>query len=217
MDLHLETLEGAAEEVLRAVAHQGWSKDFYLAGGTALALQLGHRISVDLDFFSQVNELDRESRDLLTKTLRDDIQAIQTQEDRTLRLKLRGVDTSFFHHAVPRIAAPLQVPGFPALATSEDIGLMKLAAIIGRGCKRDFIDLYFICQEMELTRLLDLSKVKYPDVRDFGVQAFRAITYFDDADDEDMPKMLHPIEWSEVNEFFLAAVEALSRERYDLD
>ena len=217
MELHLETLEGAAEEVLRAVAHQGWSKDFYLAGGTALALQLGHRISVDLDFFSQVNELDRESRDLLTKTLRDDIQAIQTQEERTLRLKLRGVDTSFFHHPVPRIAPLLQVSGFPALATYEDIGLMKLAAIIGRGCKRDFIDLYFICQELELTRLLVLSRDKYPDVRDFGVQAFRAITYFDDADDEDMPKMLHPIDWPEVKDFFLAAVEALSRERYDLD
>ena len=217
MELHLETLEGAAEEVLRAVANQGWSEDFYLAGGTALALQLGHRISVDLDLFSQTNTLDRPDRGLIIETLQVDTGGVLTQQDRTLKLKIRGVDVSFFHHPTPRIATLLKVSGFPALAAREDIGLMKLAAIIGRGCKRDFIDLYFICQELELTRLLDLSKEKYPEVRDLGVQAFRALTYFADADDEDMPKMLDPLDWNEVKKFFQVAVERLSREGFDLD
>lgn len=217
LGLHLDVLEGAALEVLKHVASQAWADEFYLAGGTALALQLGHRISIDLDFFSRTNSLGRSQREQIIESVLKEYGTVQFQEDRTLKLNVEGVSVSLFHYPDLLVAPLLQVSDFPALAAKEDIGLMKLAAIIGRGCKRDFIDLYFICQEIELSRLLKLSKDKYPKVGDFGVQALRALTYFTDADGEGQPRMLLPLDWTAVKEFFSAKTQDLSRKWYDLD
>lgn len=110
------------------------------------------------------------------------------------------------------MVAPLvPILGELQAASPEDIGLMKIAAIIGRGSKRDFIDLYFMTRTLLMERLLEMGAAKFPQVRDFAVQAARALVYFEDAEGQRMPKMLRPVTWKAVKGHFVREVRRLSR------
>ena len=95
------------------------------------------------------------------------------------------------------------------LASVEEIGAMKLAALINRGTRKDMVDLYFILQAASLDELFQVAAVKYAKVRSFPVNAVRALSYFDDAESLPMPNMIHKIPWSKIKKFLEAkAVEA---------
>ena len=195
-----------------------WAKEFYLAGGTGLALQLGHRVSVDLDFFSiseQLTEVFREQvvANLEAKGVKT---VVELSEGRTLKLIVGGVAVSLFHYPYPLVGPVVEPPGLPPIASLEDIGLMKLTAIIGRGVRRDFIDLYFICCVIGLERLATLSSKKFEKVRDLGVQAARALTYFAEAERDAEPEMLKDVDWKQVKGYFEARVVRLGREWFEL-
>lgn len=187
------------------------TRAFYLAGGTGLALLLNHRRSVDLDFFSRTNRLDFEGRGILERQLRRLPRwSVVEAKDGTLHGRVGRTRVSFFHYDVP-LVRPLIHRGRLQIASLEDIGLMKIGAIIGRGSRKDFVDLYAICRRVPLRQLLTLSRRKFPTSRDFTLQAFKALSFFEDAERE--PSIEFPLAtWDHVKAFFIREVRMLARQ-----
>lgn len=211
--LHLDILPERARRVLDLLAGQAFWERFYLAGGTGLALQIGHRLSADFDLFSPSETLGAARRQELIGSLSALGRVrVDREEERTLRLTLEEVPLSFFHYPYALLHPPEAVEGL-RIASIEDIGLMKLAAIVSRGTRRDFVDLYAIVSEaIRLRRLLEGAAQKFPQVRDFAIQSLRALVYFQDAEAEAMPRLVTPVDWETVKTFFVDEVTRLSRE-----
>ena len=203
----------ALQKALRRLAEIGATDAFYLAGGTGLALLLGHRRSVDLDFFSRTNRLQSdERRTLLAQLRRLPAWTLLQVRDGTVQGRVGRVRVSFFWYPEPLIK-PLLRHGPVRIASTVDIGLMKIGAVIGRGARKDFIDLYAICRHIPLSRLLALAPKKFRDSRDFTLQALRALSFFDDADKD--PPVIAPTpvvaDWTRVKAFFSQEVRSLTR------
>jgi hypothetical protein len=97
-----------------------------------------------------------------------------------------------------------------------DLGLMKLGAIISRGTRRDFVDLYLLCRELPLATLFDLAEDKFGHVRDFPLQALKGLADLSQIEGEPMPRLAVPLEWSEVEEWLHAQVREMGRARVGL-
>ena len=204
--------------VFQSLNLQPITRDFYLAGGTALALHLGHRISVDFDFFSATNKLTLSERVHLLNALRDrnaDL-TVLVDKDGTLTVRWQGVNVSFFDYPYPLLEALIAVDGIP-VASPTDIAAMKLAAILGRGSKKDVIDLYFLMQQQPLQYWLDQAVRKFKETRDFRALALRALIYFEDAEPEPMPQMIRSVEWDALKKHFQQEVRQIGRRYYGLD
>jgi len=184
---------------------------FYLAGGTGLALQIGHRISIDFDFFSDSDPLDAANRlEILSALTKAGAKFnIETDKDRTLQLAIEGVRVSFFNYPYPMLDGLVQLECFKT-ASLKDIGAMKLSALINRGARRDFVDLFEIVNRISLSELLECAGKKYSQTTDFPLQALKSLLYFDDAEPEPMPELLVPISWSEIRSFFEREVPLLT-------
>ena len=156
----------------------GLKADFYLAGGTALALQLGHRDSVDFDFFSEkdinTQELFEHVRECLTGHTVLKIQ----EESNTLTVLVDGdIKISFFTYRYALIRAKINAENL-SLASIEDIACMKLSAITGRASNKDYIDLYFILQHFSLSDVLEDARLKYPELEMNLI--LKSLVYFED-------------------------------------
>ena len=126
---------------------------------------------------------------------------VEEEKDGTLQARHKTTHLSFFHYSYP-LLRPLRSWGSLQIAHPVDIGLMKIGAIIGRGSRKDFMDLYVILQkEISLPRLLRLASKKFPG-RDLRFHACRAMVYFADADREPTPKLLAPLDWPKIKDFF---------------
>ncbi len=174
--VHPETL-GLLKNLMQLPGLQG----FNLAGGTALALQIGHRISVDLDFFGEV---EFEALDIID-AIRDIAEVkIISQSRAILILNTSGVKTDFVRYRYPLLNPVVNIDGLRLLSTL-DIGAMKLAAITNRGRQRDFFDLFYLLRTHTLKELLNAYNTKYADGSEFLVM--KSIIYFDDAEEDDLP------------------------------
>ncbi len=184
------------------VAGLPFIRRFYLAGGTGLALHLGHRFSVDLDLFSpDPDAVGADMREVLREVFDDPDLAIILDKDGTFHATWRGVGVSFFRlHLYPLIQQPLVVADLP-VATIEEIGAMKLAAIIGRGTRKDLVDLYYILQQAPIERLFAVAAAKYARVRSFAISALRGLAYFVDAEALPMPQMIDQTSWQTMRRF----------------
>jgi predicted nucleotidyltransferase component of viral defense system len=203
-----EALTPVTQQAFHKIAGMEFINSFYLAGGTGLALHLGHRFSVDLDFFSShEGAVGADQRAVLRETF----------EDATFVVTWRGVGLSFFRlHLYPLVQATWLVAGVP-LASLEEIGAMKLAAIIDRGTRRDLVDLYFILQRVPIENLFQVAAVKYARVRTFAISATRALVYFEDAEALPMPRMIDRTPWSSMKRYLeFQALEAGRRRLADL-
>lgn len=197
--------------LLQRLAGVGVTQDFYLAGGTGLALRLGHRRSVDLDFFSRTNRLDADGRRSLVARLRRLTGWILVEaKDGTVHGQVGRVRVSFFWYPEPFVR-PLTRQGAVRIASIEDIGLMKIGAIIGRGSRKDFVDLYAICHRIPLARLLRLGRRKFTDSRDFVLQALKALSFFEDAERDPPVRSVVPVAWDQIKIFFTNEVHAIGR------
>lgn len=191
---------------------------FYLAGGTGLALHLGHRFSVDLDFFSQhPDSVGLPERAMLREIFNDPSLNITYDMDSTFVATWREVGISFFRlHTYPLAQEPVLVDGVQ-VATIPEIGAMKLAAMIDRGTRKDLVDMYFILQHTALETVFETAAVKYALVRSFPVSATRALAYFADAEAFPMPRMLDRTPWSKMKRFLeRQALEAGRKHLADL-
>jgi len=195
---HHEVIGPTVEQTLKALQERSLLEGFYLAGGTGLALQLGHRRSLDLDFFRQESFNDAQ---LLQQLQRFPEFSLTGRDRQTLHVRISGVKISFLGYDYPVLfpCRPfLEVP----VADPKDIGSMKISAIAGRGTRRDFVDLYMVARQEGLKALLDLFQRKFAEVNYNRIHVLKSLTYFDDADAEPMPNMLVPLVWPEVKDFF---------------
>jgi hypothetical protein len=204
----VETLNEETKSVLAALGRRRWMPAFYVAGGTAAALQLGHRVSVDLDFFTP-EPLD--TRQLLQRVQRIGTFDLQTESPGTLIGTLQAARVSFFHYPYPLLEPTSSLYGV-RIASLVDIGLMKLTAASQRGSRKDFVDLFFICRQVKpLSELLALLSEKYQGVKYSLPHLLRSLVYFDDAEAEPMPPMLKPMRWAQVKRFFEKEVAVVAK------
>lgn len=199
--MHTEILsptQRALLDGLKAVADLG---EFYLAGGTALALRHGHRRSVDFDFFRPT----RFDGDALLRRLSAAFQTLERLpgDADTVSVRLHGVETTFFHYPYQLLDALEGTPWGFGLAADSDIAAMKIEAVTGRGSRRDFIDLRVLCGAgLTLGAIFDLFDRKYTASRINRYHRLRALCYFTDAEEEPMPDMLIPFDWPEARQYF---------------
>ncbi len=215
---HWEALTRETQKTFHQVAHLSFIKDFYLAGGTGLAFHLGHRFSVDLDFFSDDDAaVGPDQRDSLRSLLDDPSLVITYDVDGTFVAAWRDVGVSFFRLPLyPLVQEPIMLAGIP-IATLPEIGAMKLAAVIDRGARKDMVDLYYILQAVPLDTIFKVAAIKYARVRSFPVSAVRALAYFDDAETLPMPRMLDKTPWLKMKKNLeLQAMEAGRKNLVDL-
>jgi len=196
MIFHPEVMPAGQRRILRQIGSIARDQGFYLAGGTALAIQIGHRRSVDLDWFSTapVDPL-AVAASLKESSVPFEVEDLQ---EGTLHGTAQGVRLSFLEYRYPALVPTVEWPEFRVcLASLEDLACMKLSAIGGRGQKKDFIDIFAIGRErFTLEQMFSFYERKY-DVADLA-HVLYALTYFDDAEEEDTPEMLWPVEWNEV-------------------
>lgn len=187
MPMHYEALDEKRRALLPALGN--FKKDFYLAGGTALALQIGHRVSVDFDFFTE--------KDFDTKELYEYVQkvfgeAVRTQESsNTLAIIVQdNVRISFMKYRYTLLGACVETEHL-RLASIIDIGCMKLSAIVSRAELKDYVDLFFILKNLSLAQLLVKLAEKTPSL-DQNL-ALKALVSFDDVS-------IEPIDFIKGNE-----------------
>jgi hypothetical protein len=156
--------------------------DFYLAGGTGLALQLGHRDSYDFDFFSKKN-IDTKKLFLKIKEIFSGYNIIKTQEEEnTLSVTINNnIQLSFFTFPYKLMEKLIEEP-YLNIASMVDIACMKISAIIGRGTNKDYIDLYYILQTIVLPELLKATSKKFPELDTSLV--LKSLVYFEDVIEE---------------------------------
>ena len=197
MRWHLEVLDEAQREVLRRFGPVAGRLGFYLGGGTALALYFGHRSSVDFDWFTPER---LEDPLVLAEELRDEgIQFEAGQVARgTLHGFVSGVRVSFFEYRYPLLGSLRSLEDFGLeVASLDDLACMKLSAVVQRGSRKDFIDVYALgTRHRSLAEMLGLYRRKY-GVEDV-VHVLYGLSYFDDAEREDMPRMFWDVGWDMV-------------------
>ena len=192
--LFYKTIEPGTLQLLKQLQANPLFQGERLVGGTALALQLGHRQSVDLDLFGSEPVESADIRDALWDEHRLNV----IKESRNINIYLiDGVKVDFVNYRYEWIDDAVEENGI-ILAGIKDIAAMKIAAIVGRGTKKDFIDLYFLLRRFSLKGILDLYLQKYPDGSLFI--AMKSLSYFDDAEPDPMPMMFEPVNWADVKD-----------------
>lgn len=191
--LQYQAVEPATLGLLKELMSKSYLDKFFLVGGTALALHLRHRISVDIDLFTLE---DFDSDELLTN-LSADFKTIKvlTKTKNSLLIELDGIRTDLikFNYPFQKIIVKDDI----RLLSLEDIATMKLDAITGRGKKKDFFDLFFLLQHFTLPEMLDLYQQKYQHSTIFHV--IKSLTWFEDAETDPAPMVLdEKITWQTV-------------------
>ena len=183
--LHKEAVTGETLALIRKLSADPACKDFNLVGGTALALQLGHRTSVDIDFFTRAEFDVAAMLEHLEKEYRF---ALQFQHKNTLKGFIDGVFLDLLKHDYPYIEDPITMEGVRMLSMA-DIAAMKVNAITGDGTRiMDFIDIYFLLDHFTFGEIIDYYSTKYQSRNTF--HAVKSITYFDDITEADRPLMI---------------------------
>jgi len=203
--LHDEVLPAVQQRVLRQIGPAAEARGFHLAGGTALAMQLGHRRSVDFDWFRDAPLSDPHA---LAREL--DIEVTSTSAD-TLHGRLEGVQLSFFSYRYPLLGPLVEVAGDGCrLASLADLAAMKLSAITQRGTRKDYYDVVALGSVgLDLGRMLEAYREKF-SVSDVG-HVLVSLTWFDDADKDPEPVLAAREEWSDVKDTLRAWVRDLAR------
>lgn len=194
MSMYEETLPPSCLRLAQRISKSSFIHQFYLVGGTALSLQLGHRESIDLDFFSTQNFDPRQWK--------KEIDAIFTAGEITIREDYLKVDegnhkSEFIYFAYPNHYPFEKWLGMNVLA-AEDIALFKILAILGRNRKKDIIDLYFIDQEViSLEQVIRNFTQKYSPGDVNLLKQLELLFNDEEIEKSDMPKMLKPVDWTE--------------------
>lgn len=203
LDFKFDILPTKTKKALIFLSKQAWigNSGWYLAGGTALALQAGHRKSVDLDFFTTKSKLNLKT--VLGNFVNNDDWLTNFEEENTIYGELFGAKISF-------IAYPFFIPkqdfiryGFVKILHPLDIAVMKIIAISQRGRKRDFFDLYWCVKNIEsLEKTIKRLKVQYPTVAHDYHHILKSLVYFSDAESDPSPEIFFKAYWKDVKDYF---------------
>lgn len=193
--LHYETIEPNTLELLKKLQALPLLSKTRLVGGTSLALQLGHRKSVDLDLFGQV-ECDAME---LAEALRSCGSVTQLKASSNINIfVVNGVKVDIVNYSFLWLEETLEEDGI-VLARLQDIAAMKVNAVIGRGTRKDFIDLAHIMKTYTLPQVLHFYFAKYPEASMF--LAAKSLAYFADADMDPMPYMFTEESWADIKAY----------------
>lgn len=206
-----EVLSKNAKESLAILSKSRILEDAYMAGGTALALQIGHRYSYDFDFFT-LKEFDEKILVQKIKKYISDFQLERTSWG-TIMGYIKKTRFSLFFYNYP-ILFPFKKFLNIKIVDIKDIAAMKIAAISDRGTKRDFIDLFFIVSREKLltfSESLELYNKKFKLLQQNKIHILKSLSYFEDADKDAMPKMIKEVEWLEVKDYFQKEIKSLNQ------
>ena len=178
--LRTETVEGATFELLKTLMQDEKLEHFNLVGGTALALYMGHRKSIDIDLFSSqafdVSALGRYLIDTFDFQIRNPEQLSEV----TLIGYINDIKVDCLKYSYPYVK-PVCVSDGIRLYSMHDIAAMKLVAISQDGTRlKDFVDIAFISAKISLKEILDAFELKYPNTN--KMSAVKGLTYFHDID-----------------------------------
>lgn len=202
--LYPSAVEPHTLAVLKRLVQLPVLEPFALAGGTNLALRFGHRISIDLDWFTD--------KPFSTQPIFENIQEnvskiLKINEERnTLTLTIESVKVDFLAHRYPILKSFERIDGIP-LWSVEDIAAMKLNAVSSRGAKKDFWDIAELLKHFSLMQMLLFFQEKYPQ-SDLGF-VVRSLTYFDDAEQQPDPVSLNNSSWPRVKQTIVEAVRSV--------
>ncbi len=187
--LQTQTVVPELMELLRKLMKEESFSNYYLVGGTSLALQMGHRNSIDIDLFGK-QEIDS---DLFINLLNNFGKTeVQKSLKNILITDVAGIKVDFVNYQYNILEEPLVIEGIRMLS-KKDIAAMKLNAIAGRGSKKDFIDLYFLLQDFSLKQMLGFYIEKYFDGSEFMV--LKSLSYFEEANSQPQPQMFVDFNW----------------------
>jgi hypothetical protein len=197
--LFRETVSDPLLGILNACMQRPAFDGFALAGGTSLALRIGHRVSIDIDLFGLGDVHAQEKLDLLAELGA----TVVLKKSPNIRIaSVQGIKVDVVNYGYPTIR-PIEVHENIRMYSFEDIGAMKLNAIAGGGSRKDFIDLFHLLKRFSLAEILGFYLEKYADGNEFMVR--KSLTYFEDAEREAMPRMLAPESWKEIKDTILSA------------
>jgi hypothetical protein len=205
--LYLETIAPSTLELLINLQSLYSLQGTRLVGGTSLALQYGHRISVDLDLFAHDFASDFISivAEIKNKGYRIEL---RKQSPNMLISMIENIKVDIVNYPYPWIDKE-KCEGNIILATDKDIAAMKLSTITNRGTKKDFIDLYFLLKNYSLEQMLSFYSEKYNDGSSFMV--LKSLTYFDDAETDASPNIFAKnLKWSNIKKTIANEVKLLA-------
>lgn len=207
-----KVLSKNAKESLVIIGKSRILENAYLAGGTALALQIGHRYSKDFDFFTR----EEFSENVFAQRIKKLIPSfkLEKKEQGTIIGNIKDFRFSLFFYDYPLISKLYKFSDVK-IADVKDIAPMKIAAISSRGTKRDFVDLYFIIEKEKiftLEEVLRLYDEKFKALKENKIHILKSLVYFEDADNEKTPKMIKDVVWKNVKKFFREELKIISKE-----
>lgn len=201
--LQTQTVVPELVELLKKIMKEEIFSNYFLVGGTSLALQIGHRNSVDIDLFGN-QEI---NHDLFFKLLNTFGKTeISKSSKNILITEVEGIKVDFVNYQYQLLENPIEIDGIRMLS-KKDIAAMKLNAITGRGSKKDFIDLYFLLQEFSLKQMIGFYNQKYFDGSEFLL--YKSLNYFEEADIQPQPKVFKEFDWDEAKKYILGEVKKL--------
>ena len=203
--LHKETVDQSTLELLNQLQQKEYLKGFYLVGGTALALKMGHRKSVDLDLFSNFNF---DAVQLLDNLTTDFSFTLFFSANNTLKGSINQVQVDILAHRYPMVYDPIITENICMLSV-EDIAAMKLNAISVSGQRvKDFIDIYFLLDTYSIGEMIGFYKKKYSQYNEANV--LKSLCWFEEVDLSDWPVLLKTpkLRWGTVKKTIKEATSA---------
>lgn len=202
--LYYNTIEPATLELLKKIQGIRMFSELCLVGGTGLALQYGHRKSIDLDLFGKLTVDEFEINQALRELGRLNI----INSSRNIKIyTLNNIKLDVVNYPYKWLKKPI-IEDNVKLADKEDIAAMKFSAITNRGTKKDFIDIYFLLEEFSLEEMINLYTEKYDDGSEFML--IKSLTYFDDAEGDPMPMMLKDVSWEDIKKKIVGEIKSYS-------
>jgi hypothetical protein len=187
--LQTQTVVPELMELLKKLMLEEKFSNFFLVGGTSLALQIGHRNSIDIDLFGN-QPIDY---DVFIDVLNEIGKTEVSKSSKNILITLvDDIKVDFVNYRYPLLEKPIVIDGIRMLST-KDIAAMKLNAIAGRGSKKDFIDLYYLLNEFSLREMLDFYNQKYLDGSEFMV--YKSLSYFEEANIQPQPIVFIDFNW----------------------
>lgn len=189
--LQTQTVVPELLELLKKLMKEKSFSNYFLVGGTALSLQIGHRNSIDIGLFGK-EPIDY---DLFVDVLKEFGTTEVTKNSKNILItQVNNIKVDFVNYNYPLLENSIEIDGI-RMVSKKDISAMKLKAIAGRGSKKDFIDLYFLLNEFTLREMMDFYRQKYLDGSEFMV--YKSLTYFLEADLQPQPKMFSNFNWED--------------------
>lgn len=208
MELHIHTLLPKTALLVSKLqtSFPLFLNHFYLSGGTALSLQIGHRVSEDLDFFIE--------GDFFGDTYISQLENVGTLTDvsvdtSSVNVYLDSVKVQLLHYPY-QLLEPVMPWEHIQISSILDVACTKLITVSQRGSKKDFVDMYFLLKQFSLQELFIKLDQKYHKAKYNKLHILKSLGYFDDANNEPMPRMLIETSWDQVKEVITHHVKSYS-------